>query len=88
MSKQSDFITRTRRVINQYTDWVKEANEIMEEWESLYNALIVEEDFIGSNLDIIPDGTRLVALTTAIGNISTILTNYDAGIDTNFERVT
>ena len=85
--KQSDFIDRTRQLAGSYADWIKTARARVSEWQALYNALIAEEDFTGQNLEIIANPTRLDSLTNVIANLEGIIATWDAGVRTNFERV-
>ena len=85
--KQSDFIDLTRQLTGSYADWIKTARARVSEWQALYNNLIVEDDFTGQNAQIIPDPTRLQALTDAIAGTEATIATWDAGLRTVFERV-
>ena len=88
--KQSDFVTRARQVAAQYQALIETMRTLDNDWISLYNAILTEEDFVGNNLAVIPSGdpaTRLASLVTVIANIETIVTAYLAGINTNMERI-
>lgn len=88
--KQSDFITRTRQAAAQYQALIEQLRALDNEWGALYNSILSEDDFMGSNLAVIPSGdpaTRLTSLTTAISNFESIISAYDAGVDTNLERI-
>lgn len=83
--KHINFIDEVRQFVSIYREMIKTGNALVERWESLYNTDIQEDDI---SIQVVSDGTsRLSAFSAAIGNIQTICTDFDNGIDTNFERV-
>ena len=89
-AKQSDFITVARQRAAAYQALIEDMRATINDWSALYNSILTEEDFVGANEAVIPSGdppTRLASLVTAISNFESIIASYDAGINTNFERV-
>lgn len=92
--KQQNFISDARQLATRYRDIVNELNALSEAYESLYVNILTEEDFTGENMAVIPyspdtnPATRLASLVAVIGNMQTIVSTFDAGQDTNFERIT
>lgn len=86
--KQVDFISKVRQLSTQYRNLIGELDEMSNQWNALYGSLVAEADFESGNMAVIPNPTRLQSLTDVIGNMQTIVSTFDAGIDTNFERVT
>jgi hypothetical protein len=88
--KKAQFVADVRQLIRDYQQWIRRADALCGasagSWGALYSSILGEDDIPDA---IIPDGeaTKLDTLATAIGNAQTMLANYAAGIDTNFERV-
>lgn len=87
-TKVSDFITKVRQLAREYEALMVEARGITGEWNALYNTMLFDTEFTGENLDIVPNPSYTQSITDAIGNLTTIISAWDAGINTNFERVT
>lgn len=88
--KQSDFISSVRQFVTAYRKVMADAGELSNRWGALYSTILTEEDFANGNEAVIPSGdpeSRLTSLDSVMANINTMLSVFDAGIDTNFERV-
>lgn len=85
--KQVGFVDEVRSFARSYRALIEQADALTNRWASLYNTIVDESDMPDA---IIPSGdpaTRLASFMDAISNINTIISDFDAGIDTNFERI-
>lgn len=86
-SKQVGFIDEGRDLARRYREIVDELQDYAKRWGALYGSILVESDMPEQ---IIPSGTpatRLNSYNDVVGNMESIITTFDAGQDTNFERV-
>ncbi len=83
--KKQAYIEIVRAIARAYRDLAGQMAEVDGQWSALYSTIITDDDMPGG---IVSDGTsQLSSFTTVIANFGTLVTAYDAGIDTNFERV-
>ena len=85
IEKKQSYIEDVRQFVRDYGAMMARAQALGGQWSALLSTIITEDDMPGG---IVSDGTsRLSAFTSVIGNMATLVTTYDAGLDTNFERV-
>ena len=85
IEKKQSYIENVRQFMRDYGAMMARAQALGGQWSALLNQIITEEDMPGG---IISDATsRLSSFATVISNMTTLVTTYDAGLDTNFERV-
>jgi len=85
---QTEYIDKMIAYTAKYRAVVDEGRALYEEWEAGRSGDITEEDFDGVRRRVIPlNDSRKSALTEAVGNVNSIVTTYDNGIDTNFNRI-
>lgn len=77
-AKNSDFITRTRNAASDVLESLSKLDGLRLEWDSLYNSIITEEDFDGTNSEV--DLTVITAVMTTQAAIDSLM---DSGHRTN-----
>ncbi len=83
--KKQFYIEDVRQWVRDYRQMMARAESLTGQWGALYNTLLVDDDMPDG---VITDGTsQLSSFATVVGNLGTLTADYDAGIDTNFERV-
>ena len=88
MTKEGQFIEDVRQFARDYRLMMERAHSLTERWETLYGTLIDEASFDPEHLGIVPtDEARLASFTMVIGNMGTLYTTFDGGMDTNLEKV-
>lgn len=89
--KVSNHISKIRQTCTEYRAVLTKMDGLVNEWNALYGTLVDEDSFVGENESVIPTGdpsTKTASMSTVIANFGTILTTYEQGINTNFEKVT
>ena len=81
---------KKQQYIADFRQWIRDYQQMMQRaWElnnnyGLYSSILTEEDMPDA---IISNPDKLTSFVSAFANLQSIFSNYDAGIDDNFERV-
>lgn len=87
--KQAQFVNEVRQWATSYRELLTEGRDVIAQWNALYNTSVLEQDCEqGTNVQMVPNVTRKQSVVDVIANISSILSAFDAGMNTNFERIT
>ena len=83
---KEQYLTDVEGFVHDYRAIMARAEGLQNRWGALLSSKIVltdldEKDYFEQ------DGSKLTALTSVVGNIGTLHTTYDAGIDTNFGHI-
>ena len=80
------FLTDVEGFVHDYRAIMARAEGLENRWSALLGSEITADDLTAKDY-FEEGGSKLTALTSVVGNIGSLATTYDAGIDTNFGRI-